>query len=91
MVTTVTREQVLPKGNLKRIHVNQHIIKSNKKNDEVEPTFTIKFGGDVYRGNQVDIRGLSHVVYRPRRPLSCGAHCWIETRAEVAVLPDHAE
>ena len=32
------------------------------------------------------VRG--HIVYRPDKPLSCGAHVWIETQAEVKVEND---
>ena len=31
-------------------------------------------------GNEV-----ARVVYRPHNPLSCGAHCWIETELSVEV------
>ena len=26
---------------------------------------------------------VARVVYRPSKPLSCGAHCWIETKNKV--------
>lgn len=65
------------------IHVNQHIIKSNAKNNTCEPTLTVK----TYKSNnyfrEVEIRGPSKVVYSPDKPLSCGAKVWIETESEV--------
>ena len=65
------------------IHVNQHVIKSNAKHDKNEPVLSVK----TYRSNdyahQVSIAGPSKVIYRPNKPLSCGARVWIETQAEV--------
>jgi hypothetical protein len=34
----------------------------------------------------VRIKGPSRVVYSPDKPLSCGAHVWIETESEVEIL-----
>jgi hypothetical protein len=65
------------------VHVNQHIIKSNAKNDEREPVLTIK----TYKSNTyayaAEITGPCRVVYSPDKPLSCGAKVWIETESEV--------
>jgi len=66
-----------------RIHVNQHKIRSNKKNDEYEPVITVK----TYKSNdychEAIIDGPCKVVYSPDKPLSCGARVWIETESEV--------
>ena len=68
------------------IHVNQHRIKSNKKNGTNDPVFTVK----TYKSNQyareVEIFGPSKLVYKPNKPLSCGAVAWIETEAEVGIV-----
>jgi len=69
----------------KRIHVNQHVIRSNKKNNENKPVITVKTYQDNTYGNEVKILGQSKVVYRPDKPLSCGAKVWIETDAEVVI------
>ena len=72
------------------IHVNQHIIKANKKKsvENADPCLTVK----TYKDNRyasdaiiVDKDGneVARVIYRPHKPLSCGAHCWIETQLEV--------
>jgi|TARA_R110000803_G_scaffold63709_1_gene124417 hypothetical protein len=67
------------------IHVNQHIIKSNRKNKEDKPVLTCKtYKQNVY-GNTVEFTGNSRVVYRPDKPLSCGAHVWIETDHPIVV------
>jgi len=72
----------------KRIHVNQHIIRSNKKNDERKPVLTVK----TYKSNdychEAIITGPSKVIYSPDKPLSCGAKVWIETDADVICVVD---
>ena len=75
------------------VHVNQHAIKRNAKVDlaEVEPVLTVK----TYKTNdyafEVEIDGPARVVYRPHRPLSCGARVWIETEAGVRVIDPEVE
>lgn len=83
--TAVTGALVMPAGTIKRIHVNQHIIRRNKKNNAVENVITVQWRGKSYRGADVDIRGPSRVIYSPHKPLSCGAHVWVETDDEVVV------
>lgn len=70
------------------IHVNQHIIKANRKNGECSPTLTVKTYKSNDYANTVQINGPSRVVYRPGKPLSCGAVCWIETEADVTINPE---
>jgi len=70
------------------IHVNQHKIKSNKKNNLTEPVLTCKTYKNNTYANEVSILDkdgveVARVVYRPNAPLSCGAHCWIETENQV--------
>ena len=70
------------------IHVNQHIIKSNRKNNTNEPCLTVKTYKDNRYTSDAIIRDetgqeVARVVYRPQKPLSCGAHCWIETKFKV--------
>lgn len=71
-----------------RIHVNQHVIKSNRKTGANDPTLTVKDYKQNRRAHEVIIHGPSRVVYRPENPLSCGAHVWIETESPVDVLTD---
>ena len=68
------------------IHVNQHKIKSNAKNDIQEPVLTVKTYKSNTYAHEVLIKGNSKVVYSPDKPLSCGAKVWIETEAEVEIL-----
>jgi|TARA_R100001530_G_scaffold79074_1_gene55181 hypothetical protein len=68
---------------LKRIHVNQHNIRSNKKNGTNKPVITVKTSKSNDYAHHVEVLGPSKVIYRPDKPLSCGAKVWIETTAEV--------
>tara|TARA_R100000781_G_scaffold4181_1_gene5356 strand:- start:51 stop:269 length:219 start_codon:yes stop_codon:yes gene_type:complete len=69
----------------KRIHVNQHKIRSNKKHNLNEPVITVKTSKSNDYGHEVEILGPSKVIYSPDKPLSCGAKVWIETEAEVKI------
>lgn len=69
------------------IHVNQHKIRQNIK-QEIQPPLTVK----TYKSNDYCMEAViiladgteaARVVYRPHKPLSCGARCWIETECEV--------
>ena len=71
-----------------KIHINQHVIKANHKNNKRDPVITIKTYNSNNYGHQVDILGPSKVIYSPDKPLSCGAKVWIETDSEVIVIPD---
>ena len=68
------------------IHVNQHVIKSNRKNKVEEPVLTVKTYKSNTYAHEVNIKGDSKVVYCPDKPLSCGAHVWIETQSEVEIV-----
>ena len=68
----------LEKG-LKRIHVNQQRIKKNNRTGERKPVFTIKFNKKTYYTNTISIEGTSKLIYKPDKPLSCGAKVWVET------------
>ena len=69
---------------IKRLHVNQHNIRANIKDDEDRPIFTWKAGKNNYYGHEVDIHGPSTLVY-PEKPMSCGARVWIETVSPVTI------
>ena len=80
-------------SNKKYIHVNQHKIRANLKHGTTEPVITIKEGRKNTYCHEVEILGPSKVVYRPDKPLSCGARVWIETESEVNVINEdlHAQ
>ena len=73
------------------IHVNQHGIRANRKTGARDPVLTVK----TYQTNQYAHEAIIHdatgaevarVVYRPDKPLSCGAQVWIETVNPVTTL-----
>ena len=69
----------------KYIHVNQHKIKSNKKNGKNEPVITVKQGRTNTYCHSVTIHGESTVLYggNEKPLLSCGARVVIKTDADV--------
>ena len=69
-----------------KIHVNQHVIRSNKKNGEKKPVLTVKTYKSNTYAHEVEIKGESKIIYSPDKPLSCSARVWIETESEVVVL-----
>lgn len=73
------------------IHVNQHVIKANRKHGVVDPVLTVKtYNTNDYAHEAIlrdeDGNEVARVVYRPDKPLSCGAHVWIETYGEVELV-----
>ena len=69
----------------KRIHINQHKIRSNKKNGTKEPVITVKTSKSNNYAHEVKIEGPSKIVYSPDKPLPCGARVWIETEEKVVL------
>jgi|TARA_R110000868_G_scaffold397607_1_gene670336 hypothetical protein len=69
----------------KKIHINQHIIRSNKKNGTNDPVITVKTSKSNTYASEVEILGKSKLVYSPNKPLSCGARVWIETDEKVVL------
>ena len=69
----------------KYIHVNQHKIKSNKKNNANEPVITIKQGKKNTYCHSVKILGECEVISsKTDKPiLSCGARVVIVTKGDV--------
>ena len=71
---------------IKRIHVNQHKIKANKKHNLNDPVLTIKTSKSNTYCHEVRIKGPSSVVYKPDKPLSCGARVWVETESDIEII-----
>lgn len=65
------------------IHVNQHVIKANRKNNTKNPPLTCKSYKDNIYANDIIVEGPCRIRYSPDKPLSCGAHVWIETTSDV--------
>ena len=66
---------------LKRIHVNQHLVRKRKQGEDVR-VFTIKTYNKNVRADEVECSGESRLKYY-EKPLSCGAHVWLETHETV--------
>lgn len=75
----------------KIIHVNQHTVKKNRVTGSRNPVLTVKTYKDNKYAHEVIIHGPCKVVYRPDKPLSCGAHCWIESESEVEIIDPELE
>jgi hypothetical protein len=69
-----------------RIHVNQLIIRANRKNGTNDPVVSVKRGRSNNYAHEVEIDGPSRVIYRPEKPLACGARCWVETEGDVRII-----
>jgi hypothetical protein len=70
----------------KRIHINQHRIRSNAKTGDSQPVITVKTYKDNQYASEVHIDGPCKVVYSPDSPLPCGAKVWIETESTVTLI-----
>ena len=75
----------------KVIHINQHVIRSNTKSGKQDPPITVKTYKSNTRARSVVIhdaqgREVARIVYRPEKPLSCGAKVWIETKNELTII-----
>lgn len=79
----------LIKGYIKKLHVDQRIIKHNTKTGEELPPLTIQTSSGPLKastiGIYVDNVCVAEIKYRPQQPLSCGARLWVETEEEVRI------
>jgi hypothetical protein len=71
---------------MKIIHVNNVVIRHNNKFNNTLPACRVQEGTKVRYCQEVIINGPSHMVYRPDKPLRCGAKLWIETDADVELV-----
>ena len=72
------------------IHVNQHVIKHNDKHSLNNPVLTCKTYKNNKYASEVIIyddnkKEIAKVIYRPDKPLSCGARVWIETNNKIEI------
>jgi hypothetical protein len=73
------------------IHVNQSVVRANKKNGSQNPVITCKTYKENKYAKEVEIldvegRVVAKVIYSPNKPLSCGAKVWIETENKVNII-----
>lgn len=74
----------------KRIHINLHNLRHNRKTGERKPVITCKSYDENQLGNRVSIldsdgNEVAAVVYTPDNPLNCGATVYVETKLAVEV------
>jgi hypothetical protein len=91
MVQPLVKGDILQEGpKVKKIHINQHHIRSNKTKETDLPVITIKIGSKNYYCNEIEIDGPSTIRYcgcGDQKPLiSCGARVVMETTSEVRVI-----
>ena len=72
----------LGKSRKKRVHINQFIMKANRKEPLAgnrRPVISIQTSAGSIRANDVKLEGNSSLKYTPDNILSCGASVYIET------------
>ena len=72
----------------KNIHVNQHVIRANKKHGKNDPVITIKEGKKNTHCHEVEILGPSKILYggNDKPLLSCGARVIIQTDSDINII-----
>ena len=60
------------------IHVNQHEIRRNMKNQTKNPVILVKRGANSKLCNEVKIPGFGRIIYDPEHRKHCGATVWFE-------------
>lgn len=69
-----------------RIHVRRDIIAGDRKHNKFSKALAVETTGMRKRyGRRITVKGPCTFIYRPEKPLSCGARAWCETTAEVIV------
>jgi hypothetical protein len=72
-----------------RIHINRHAIDANRKRGGNNPPISIVRAGRTTRAYGVQLLGNVRIVYRPHKPLRCGARLWVE--CDDAIICDSDE
>jgi hypothetical protein len=70
-----------------RIHINRQRLASNRKHKENHPVVVVDRGKKRKYCHELEIAGPCRLVYRPDRPLACGATLWIEVQPQIDVVP----
>tara|TARA_Y100001973_G_C5058608_1_gene261507 strand:- start:479 stop:745 length:267 start_codon:yes stop_codon:yes gene_type:complete len=73
--------QAQMKARLKRVHVNQFMIRANQNVPKAgrRPVLSVQTSQGSIRANNVKLEGDSKLKYTPDDKLSCGASVYIET------------
>lgn len=77
------------------LHVAQCAISSNRKHGTNEPPIILRDYRGAERAHEVELvvdgEVLGRFVYRPDKPLSCGARLWLETNSDKLELRPHVQ
>ena len=68
------------------IHVNQHIIRANKKHGTNNPPLTIRTYKETIHAHEIEVSGKVRFIHSPDKPLKCGARVWVETEDEIKII-----
>jgi hypothetical protein len=72
------------------LHVAQDAIRKNAKHGTNDPAIIIRDYKSGQRTHEaalmVDGRVVGRFVYRPHKPLSCGARLWLEVDTDIATI-----
>lgn len=77
---------ILQPGTIKRIHVDKQVIAQNRIYGRNDPAITVQTSKGPIKARSVKVFGKSEMIYRPEKPLSCGARAWLETKARCKVV-----
>ena len=75
--TAITFQQ-LPEGCIKRIHVNQHLLRRALKGEDTCP-YTVQYKGKAHPCKYWTAEGELEGINAIDKPLSCGARIYIQT------------
>ncbi|MGD1909963.1 MAG: helix-turn-helix domain-containing protein [Rivularia sp. (in: cyanobacteria)] len=67
------------------INVNRSLIKQNRNRQNPHPVISVKRHDSNTYAHSVKINGPCELVYRPEKPLKCGAVLWLETYSTVEI------
>ena len=70
----------LPSGCIKRVHVNQHLLRRALKGEDVCP-YVVQFKGKSHPCKEWQCSGEMQGINAISKPLSCGARLYIQTHS----------
>ena len=80
----ISSRTTLPAGRIKRIHVNQNLLRRAMKGEDVLP-YIVRYGGASWSCRDFEIDGPAKGINSVHKPLSCGARLWIETTSSMTL------
>ena len=72
------------KGTIKRLHVDQAVIRRNRDTGSNDAPLTIQTSAGPLKAHRVSILGSCELINSPHQPLPCGARVYIQTKAALA-------